>query len=107
MVVFVGEPIIVNTEVQVTINCSPLIDEAIANGIPNPTVRWIKDGLELSNGSATNVEISADRRLVLISATAVSVGGQLGNDGSYTCDVCTDFMSPNCRNTTELPICSE
>ena len=106
--VFVGEPILVNTEVRVTIDCSPLIDRAINNGVPNPTVRWFFDGRELlANGFATNVEISADRRLLIITGTVVSIGGQLGNAGNYTCDVCTDFMSPNCRNTTDNTICSE
>ena len=105
--VFVGEPVIVEEGVQVTIDCSPLIDEAIDNGISDPTVTWFKDGLELSNGSVTNVEISADRRLLIITEIAVSVGARLGNAGNYTCDVCTDFMSPNCRNTTDNTICSE
>ena len=95
--VFVGEPVLVSTKVRVTIDCSPLIDRAIANGISNPTVRWFRDGFELSNGSATNVEISANRRLLIITETAVSVGGRLGNDGNYTCDVCTGFMDSNCR----------
>ena len=107
LVVFIGEPVSVSTEVRVTIDCSLLIDLAIANGVQNPTVRWIKDGLELSNGSATNIEISADRRILIITETAVSVGGQLGNDGSYTCDVCTDFMDPNCRIDGFIIVCSE
>ena len=108
MAVFVGEPVLVSTEVRVTIDCSPLIDRVSNNSVPNPTVRWFFDGRKLlANGSATNVEISADRRHLIITETAVSVGGLLGNNGNYTCDVCTDFMSPNCRNTTELSICSE
>ena len=108
LAVFVGEPILASTELRVTIDCSPLIDQAIINAsIPDPVVRWFRDGVELSNGSATNVEISADRRILIISATAVSVGGQLGNDGSYTCDVCTNNTNPNCTIETEAIICGE
>ena len=85
--VFVGEPVTVGEDVRVTIDCSPLIDEAINNGILNPTVTWFKDRAELSNGSAPNVEISADRRRLIITNTSLAVGGRLGTEGNYTCKV--------------------
>ena len=98
VVLFVGEPIVVGEDVRVTIDCSEVIDPVIAGGIPNPTIRWIKDGAELTvNGSAPNVDISADRRRLIITDTLLAVGGQVGNDGNYSCEVCDDPTSLNCR----------
>ena len=94
--VIIGKPIVVEEDVGVTIDCSPLIDEAIACGIPNPTVTWFRDGNEL-NGSVANVEISADMRLCIINE---AVGGRLGNEGNYSCQVCADPIDQNCRNRT-------
>ena len=107
VVVFIGEPVIVPVYVRVTIDCSQLIDQTISSGVPNPTVTWHQNGLEISNGSAPNVVISADRRLLIITDTLLAVGGQLGNDGNYTCNVCRNFMSPNCSKTTPVDICGE
>ena len=104
MVVFAGKPVIAPEHVRLTVNCSPLIDQAVSNGVLNPTVNWFKDGSELSNGSAPNVVISADRRLLIITDTLLFFGGRLGNDGNYTCDVCMDFMSSNCTNTITTPV---
>ncbi len=73
LVVFVGEPVVVGEDVRVTINCSQLIDEAIAGGIPNPTVTWFRDGNELTHTTVTNVEISADMRLCIITDTLLAV----------------------------------
>ena len=99
LVVFVGEPVVVGEDVRVTIDCSRLIDEAIAIGIPNPTVTWFRYGNELTNATVTNVEISADMRLCIITDTILPVGGQLGNEGNYSCQVCED-VTENCRNKT-------
>ena len=107
MFVFIGEPVNVRDNERVTIDCSVTINEAIMSGIPNPTVNWLKDGNTLVNGSAPNVVISGDRRRLIITDTLLAVGGQLGNSGNYTCDVCTDFMDPNCNMTTEACICGE
>ena len=108
VVVFVGEPVVVGEDVRVTIDCSQLIDEAIADGIPNPTVTWFRDGDKLTNATVTAVEISADMRLCIITDTSLAVGGQLGNDGQYTCEVCEDPTDKNCRNaTTSNAICGE
>ena len=109
VVLFVGEPIVVGKDVRVTIDCSPVIDPVIASGIPNPTITWTKDGVELTgNGSAPNVEISADRRRLIITDTLLTAGGQFGNDGNYTCQVCNDSTNVNCRNrTTCIAVCGE
>ena len=85
-----GPPITVNERQRVTINCSILIDRAINNGFPNPDVRWYKDGTRISNGTEVNVIISKDERLCIITDTLVAVGGQVGNDGNYTCEVCSN-----------------
>ena len=86
---FIGETIIVKENVQVTIDCGQLIDTAINNRISNITVIWYKDRNSITNGTAVNTVISADRRLCTITNTLPSQGGrQLGTDGSYTCEVC-------------------
>ena len=104
-----GEPVIVSDGIQVVIDCGQFIDRAIMSGIPNPTVNWLKDGYILENGSAPNVVISSDRRYLLITDTFLVVAGQPGDDGVdyYTCDVCTDFMDPNCNTTTPVYVCGE
>ena len=77
------------------------------SGIPNPTVYWLKDGIMLVNGSVPNVVISSDRRRLTITDTSLAIGGPIGNDGDYTCDVCIDFMDPNCNKTTPVCVCGE
>ena len=103
-----GENVTVRDDERVIIDCSEVIDRAIMSGIPNPTVNWLKDGTVLEiNGSAPNVIISGDRRRLIITDTLLAVGGQLGNDGDYTCDVCKDFTSPNCNVSTPVCVCGE
>ena len=108
VVVLAGEPVIVGDDVRVVIDCGQLIDRAIMSGIPNPTVNWLKDETLLDrNGSVPNVIISGDRRRLIITDTLLAVGGQLGNEGYYTCDVCTDFTDSNCNITTPVCVCGE
>ena len=108
VVVFVGEPVVVGEDVRVTIDCSRLIDETIAGGIPIPTVTWFRNGNQLTNATVTNVQISADMRLCIITDTLLAVGGQLGNEGNYSCQVCANSTDPNCRNgTTCNAVCGE
>ena len=106
LVVFSGDPVRVREYVRVTINCSNLIDEAINAGFPNPTVTWTKDGIALTNNSQPNVVISADNRLCIITDTLLAVGGQLGNGGNYSCEVCTTgvdcMVGPTC-----VAVCGE
>ena len=101
----VGEPVTVGDDVRVTIDCSPLIDDAIDNGIPNPTVTWFKDGAELSNAYVPKVEISADKRFCIITDTLLAVGGQFGNAGQYTCEVCDGTICMN--KTSRLFVCGK
>ena len=108
VVVFVGEPVVVGQGVRVTIDCSRLIDEAIAGGIPNPTVTWFRGGNELTNATVTYVEISADMRFCIITDTLLPAGGQLGNEGNYSCQVCADPTDQNCRiETTCNAVCGK
>ena len=95
LVVFVGEPVIVPEDIRVTIDCGEVIDAA---PIENPTVTWYKNGIPITNGSAINVVISADNRLCIITDTLLAVGGQLGTDGNYSCQVCTS-MECNITNS--------
>ena len=108
MTVFAGQPVVVGEHILVTINCGRLIYRIIVGGIPNPTVNWYKDGAKLLNGSTANVEISADKRRLIINGTLLAVGGQIGNDGNYTCEVCDDSTGVNCRNRTScIAVCGE
>ena len=108
-VVFIGETFIFGEGVQVIIDCGRLIDATIdSTGISNPVITWYKNGSPISNGSALNVEISADNRSCIIIETLLPMGGQFGTDGNYTCEVCTDAMVMNCSvNQTTGTICSE
>ena len=103
----VGEPVTVSNDIRVVIDCGQLINRAIMSGIPNPTVNWLKDGNTLMNGSAPFVVVSSDRRHLIITDTLLAIDGHLGNEGNYTCDVCTDFMDPNCNITTPVCVCGE
>lgn len=85
----VGQTIIAREDVQVTIDCGHLIDDKISSGVQRPTVTWYKDGAKLITGSAINVIISHNGRLCIITETLLPVGGQLGTDGNYTCEVCS------------------
>ena len=102
----IGETISVGVQVHATIDCGPLIDNATTHGFSNPTVKWYKDGLRLSNGSAANVLLSEDDRLCIISSTLTAVGGQVGNDGNYTCEVC-DNGNACISEHTILYVCGE
>ena len=105
--VFVGEPVITPEDIRVTIDCGPLIDEVVnTTNVTNPTVTWYKDGAALTTGSAFNVEISDDSRFCVITDTLLAVGGQLGTDGNYTCEVCS--TPTNCqRKDTGTAVCGE
>ena len=104
---FVGELVITPEDIWVTIDCGQLIDEvASTTNVTNPTVTWYKDGAVLITGSAINVEISDERRLCIITDTLLAVGGQLGTDGNYSCEVCS--TPTNCqRNDTCAAVCGE
>ena len=104
VIVFVGEDVVVEEDVRVTINCSQPIDATIDNGISNASITWYKGGALLTNGSSLNVVISADGRYCIITDTVLSAGGVLGTDGNYTCEVCN--TPTNCTlMTTCLAVC--
>ena len=100
--VFVGETIRVEEDVRVTIDCSQLIDAASNNGFSNVNVTWYKDGNPITNESVQNVFISADYRDCVITNTSLAVGGQLGNDGLYTCEVCN--FTTSCMSNSSINI---
>ena len=107
LVVFVGEPVIVPEDIRVTIDCGQVIDKvAASSGIANPTVTWYKDGTVLMTGTAINVEISDDGRFCVITDTLLAVGGQLGTDGVYSCEVCSTPTNCEERNSTN-DVCGE
>ena len=88
IVVAIGENVVVEENVKVSIDCIGLIDDLKEKGEENPTVTWSKNGVSLtSNLSQTNVYISHGKRYCIISATQLAVGGQLGTTGNYTCRV--------------------
>lgn len=82
--VLIGETVVTGEDVQVTIACDQLIDDVV----DETSIVWYKDETNLSNGSAINVEISANKSLCIITDTLLTVSGQTGTDGNYTCKVC-------------------
>lgn len=97
--VFVGTPVHTSVGEQVTIDCVQLINEVKDKGEPHFTVNWYKDGfIKLTNSSASNVFISNDERYCIITEIVIYQGGQIGNDGCYTCEVCDG--TNNCTNET-------
>ena len=101
MNVVIGQDIILGTGERVIIDCGPLID---ASEVADPNVNWYHNGFTLSSGSVLNVIISQDKRLCTITETVVPVGGQLGNGGTYTCEVCNNMST--CRsNSTTIDVC--
>ena len=107
VVVFVGEPVKVREGIQVTINCSNLIQQARNGGITNFNVTWYKDGVVLSNESANQVLISKDRSLCIITDTLFAFRGQVGNDGNYTCEVCPPGSADCTSRSTYQAVCGE
>lgn len=85
--------------IDLTIDCGPLIDAA---GITNAVIRWYKNDVPLSNGSEINVVISENERELIINETLVAVGGQLGTEGVYTCEVCNGSLCFRNSITTEI-----
>ena len=99
----VGQDVIVNGEgVRVTIDCIQLINNKTISGVQNPTVNWYKDGVSITNGSAVNVVISNDDRLCIITNTLLTVGGQAGTDGNYTCEVCNGTANCISKESTHV-----
>ena len=103
-----GENATVRLDVHITIDCKQLIDDLKNKGEPNPTITWTKDGLVITNESIPNVIISEDKVLVIVTRIAFATGGQVGNDGNYTCKVCGGNSTADCENETScLKVCGE
>ena len=101
MNVVIGQDVILGTGERVIIDCGLLIDDSELSDL---NVNWYHNTLSLSNGSVPDIVISQDRRLCIITETAVPIGGQLGNGGTYTCEVCNNLNT--CRsNSTTIDVC--
>ena len=82
----IGEDITVPRSIKLTINCSLLIGTLV----PFSNITWSRDGVKTTNGSITNMLINQNRHLLILSSTALSTGGRLGNGGTYACSVCSN-----------------
>ena len=103
-----GEDATVRLNVQITIDCKQLIDDLKDKGEPNPTITWTKDGLIITNHSVPYVIISDDKTLVIITRITFATGGQVGNDGNYTCKVCGGDGTADCEKETScLKVCGK
>ena len=104
MVVFVGEPIVVPENIQVTIDCGQLIDQAIMmGGVANIT--WRKNGRIIVNDSEVNVVLSPDNRTIIITDTFLGTPAQVGTDGLYSCEVCESIGGTCMINITDPGPC--
>ena len=101
----IGEDATVRLNVQITIDCKQLINDAKKKGEKNPNITWTKDGLIITNESIPNVFISEDKKLVIDTRITFAT-----NDGNYTCEVCDVglFKHHDCeRETSYLKVCGE
>ena len=96
-------PISTKERIKLTIDCGSLID---ASGISNPIIKWYKNDAKLINGSEMNVVISEDKRQCIITNTLMAVGGQLGTEGTFSCEVCNATFCKFRRSIT-TEICGE
>ena len=100
--IFVGQNIRVEVNKQIIIDCGPLIDATEVTNITK--INWIYNNNPLSNISTPNVLISQDERQCIITGTLLGVGGQLGNSGDYTCEVCSD-LNTCMSNSSFIAVC--
>ena len=104
----IGESATVRVGVEVIIDCGRQIDDVINTTGVNPYVTWFKNGTILTNGSERNIVISQDKRICIISATSLAVGGELGTSGNYTCRVCAGDGSADCLiNSSRQIVCGK
>ena len=109
ILVTIGENVFVQENVEVTMDCIELIDDLKREGEVNPIITWSKNGLPLTNMSQTNVIITYENRYCIITATQLTVGGEIGNDGDYTCKVCSNNSDQiGCKqNTSSVVVCGK
>jgi len=102
-VVFVGEPVIVPESIQVTIDCGQLIDDVRNMTGMISSIIWTKNGRPIVNGSEVNVFLAPDNSTIFISDTLLGTPAQVGTDGAYECEVCSEN---SCNNTiTNVTVC--
>ena len=111
LTLIIGEPATVREDENVEIDCMPLIEivSNLTGGIPRPRVVWDKDNNTLTNQSHhMNIFISQDRRFLIITATKLRRGGELGTSGNYTCRVCAGDSNIDCiTNTSRQIVCGK
>ena len=101
----IGEPATVREDVEVIIDCKPLIDVVRSLTGLRPRVTWNKNGIMLKNGSEKNVVISQDKRFLIITATLRRVD-ELGTSGNYSCRVCREDTNIDCiTNSSHHIVC--
>jgi len=87
------------------IDCGGFIDSAIMEG-EALSINWYKNGQPITNGSEVNVVIAADYRTIEIIDTIRSIPAQVGTEGNYSCEVCTD--DEICQDKTSVvDVCSK
>ena len=97
----VGQDVKLGTAERVIIDCGPLID---TTEVAEPGINWYHNVNKLLSGSVPHVVISEDNRLCIITETILPAGGQLGNGGNYTCEVCYNMST--CRsNSSIIDVC--
>ena len=102
---FIGKQLVVPKAVRVLIDCGSFIDSAIMEGEAF-SINWYKNGRPIANGSAVNVVIAADYRTIEIIETIRSIPAQVGTEGNYSCEVCTDDKTCQDR-TSVVDVCSK
>ena len=99
--IFVGQNVTVGVDKWIIIDCGPLID---STEVTNVMINWIHNTIPLVNGSAPNVVISQNGRQCIITGTLLAAGGQLGNGGNFTCEVCSD-LNTCMSNSSIIDVC--
>ena len=99
--ILVGQNVRVGVDKRIIVDCGPLIDSIEAT---NVMINWIHNTIPLVNGSTPNVVISQDERQCIITRTLLPAGGQLGNGGNYTCEVCNN-LNTCMSNSTIIDVC--
>ena len=99
----VGETIIVPPSVRVTISCSRLINSST---IAPFNITWHLNGFLLTNSSGLSSIVSQDKHSVIIKSTELTVGGQLGNSGNYSCTTCSSNNKCDKRQS-RLEVCGK
>lgn len=101
--VIIGEDLKVGEGEYIIIDCGPLIS---ATRFQNATVNWYLNQLEITNETRDDIMISEDKRFCTITESSLGVGGQIGNGGNYTCEVCSDLNT--CKsNSSIIDVCGE